>query len=146
MAITKAEFDKLIISKTVANTFELADNSSASFLDTLLSEGIGDRETVRVYAMKWAIAQEKYADVSVVKGQRGLKFNKRGSAAEQAVTRILRAVFNSGATGKKQKKAAPAKFTASQRSVCNLFLAEFPGKTLQEQINQARALLKSLEQ
>lgn len=142
MAITKAEFDKLIISKTVANTFELADNSSASFLDTLMSEGIGDRETVRVYAMKWA--EKKYGE-RVTVGQRGLKL-PRGSAAHQAVTRILRAVFNSGATGKKQKKAAPAKFTASQRSVCNLFLAEFPGKTLQDQIKQARALLKSLEQ
>ena len=144
MAITKAEFDKLVISKPVADTFALADNSSASFLDTLLSEGIGTREEVRVYAMKWAIAQKKYADVSVVMGQRGLKFNKRGSAAEQAVTRILRAVFNSGETGKKQKKAQPAKFTRAQRSACDLFLAEFPGKTRAEQIKQAKALLASL--
>lgn len=144
MAITKAEFDKLVISKPVADTFALADNSSASFLDTLLQEGIGDRETVRVYAMKWALTQKQYADVSVVMGQRGLKFSKRDCAAEQAVKRILQAVFNSGSKGKKQKKAKPAKFTASQRSVCNLFLAEFPGKTLQDQIKQAKALLASL--
>lgn len=145
MEITKAQFDELVVSRPMAETFALADNSSANFMDTLLSEGIGTRKEVRVYAMKWAISQKKYAGVSVVNGQRGLTWSKRGSAAEQAVNRILRAVFNGGEKSKKQKKTAPVRFTRAQRSACTAFLAEFPGEKLAEKIKKAKALLASLQ-
>lgn len=124
----------LVLTSAIAKVFDDADNSSAGFAARLMEQGIGDRETARPYAQLWAV--NKYGNI------------KHNSAGEQAMYRVPRRCFPKDELpqAKKQKKAAPVKFTASQRSVCDMFLAEFPGKTLQEQIKQARALLKSLEQ
>jgi hypothetical protein len=65
--------------------FNDADNSSASFADRLLSLGIASRVDAKPLAMEWALAhaQSKKLDagVKLVKGQRGLTFSKRDTAA-----------------------------------------------------------------
>lgn len=123
----------LVLTSAIAKVFDDADNSSAGFAARLMEQGIGDRETARPYAQLWAV--NKYGNI------------KHNSAGEQAMYRVLRRCFPKDELpqGKKQKKAAPAKFTRAQRSACDLFLAEFPGKDLAEQIKQAKALLTSMQ-
>ena len=82
-------------------TFTLADNSSVSFADQLLSAGIASRSEAQPYVMAWAIA--KYPGTSLKKGQRGATFTKRGSAAERAVNRVLAACFPKADAPKKPK-------------------------------------------
>lgn len=132
----------ITLTAEVARIFDDIDNSSMSFAERLLAQGIGDRNTARPYAVLWAA--KKYGE-KPFEGQRGLTF-KQGSAALQAVTRVLQVAFPSVdiSGNKKQRKAAPVRFSRAQRSACDLFLAEFPGKNLAEQIKQAKALLASL--
>lgn len=77
--------------------FTAADTSSASFAEQLISLGVGDRATARPFAMEWALtnAQRKQLDVGVtlVKGQRGLTFSKRNTAAERMMNRVLDVCF-----------------------------------------------------
>lgn len=124
---------KLILTKEVEQVFNDADNSSAGFAARLMEQGIGDRETAKPYAVLWAV--KKYGSI------------KHNSAGEQALYRVLRRCFprDEMPVGKKQRKGAPVKFSRAQRSACDLFLAEFPGKNLAEQIKQAKALLASLQ-
>lgn len=70
--------------------FTLADNSSASFAEKLLALGVGDRATARPLAIEWASIKYK---APIKAGQRGMTFTKRGTAAEQAVTRVLQVCF-----------------------------------------------------
>lgn len=82
-------------------TFDLADNSSTSFADKLLSAGIASRSEAQPYVMAWAVA--KYPGTSIKKGQRGATFTKRGSAAERAMYRVLDACFPKSEVPKKPK-------------------------------------------
>lgn len=75
----------------VKPTFDLADDSSASFADKLLSAGIASRAEAQPYAMAWAVA--KYPGTSIKQGQRGITFTQRNSAAEQAMYRVLQVCF-----------------------------------------------------
>ena len=82
-------------------TFTLADNSSVSFADQLLSAGIASRSEALPYAMAWAVA--KYPGTGLRKGQRGITYTKRDSAAERAVNRVLAACFPKADAPKKPK-------------------------------------------
>jgi hypothetical protein len=77
--------------------FAAADKSSASFAEQLLALGVGDRATARPLAMQWALAkaQSKNLDagVKLIKGQRGLTFSKRDTAAERMTNRVLDVCF-----------------------------------------------------
>ena len=77
--------------------FKDADNSSASFADRLFQLGVADRATARPLAMEWALAnaQSKKLDagVKLIKGQRGLTFSKRDTAAERMMNRVLGLCF-----------------------------------------------------
>lgn len=96
-------------------TFELADNSSASFADALLKAGLASRSEARPYVMAWAIA--KYPGTSLKEGQRGITYTQRDSAAERAVNRVLAVCFPSAdlpkATGRKHTQSAVEKLVAA---------------------------------
>lgn len=98
-------------------TFALADNSSASFADALLLAGLASRAEARPYAMAWAIA--KYPGTSLKKGQRGITYTQRDSAAERAVNRVLDACYPRAdlpkpkATGRKHAQSAVEKLVAA---------------------------------
>jgi len=66
--------------------FNLADNSSASFTEKLLAEGIASRAEATPFAMEWAA--EKY-EATLKDGQRGMTFVKRNTDAERAMNRVL---------------------------------------------------------
>ena len=68
--------------------FDDADNSSASFAEQLMALGIASRAEARPFAVEWA--SKKHKNEPLKKSQRGgLTFKRRGTAAEQAVTRVL---------------------------------------------------------
>jgi len=66
--------------------FNLADNSSASFTEKLLEQGIASRAEATPFAMDWA--SEKY-EAKLKDGQRGKTFVKRNTDAERAMNRVL---------------------------------------------------------
>ena len=88
----------------VKPTFDLADDSSASFADKLLSAGIASRAEAQPYAMAWAVA--KYPGTSIKQGQRGITFTQRNSAAEQAMYRVLQVCFPKADAPKPKPKAS----------------------------------------
>lgn len=88
----------------VKPTFDLADDSSASFADKLLSAGIASRAEAQPYAMAWAVA--RYPGTSIKKGQRGPTFTQRNSAAEQAMYRVLQVCFPKADAPKPKAKAS----------------------------------------
>lgn len=96
----------------VKPTFDLADDSSASFADKLLSAGIASRAEAQPYAMAWAVA--RYPGTSIKKGQRGPTFTQRNSAAEQAMYRVLQVCFPA-ADKPKTKKASANKQDAVEK-------------------------------
>lgn len=131
----------ITLTAAISNIFDSADNSSASFVSKLLEQGIGDRATAKPYAMLWA--SKKYG-AKIIKGQRGDKL-PRNSDAERAFYRVLNVCFPERvATKAKSNKAKPVKFTRAQQSAAKLFLAEFEGKTLADQIKAARAMLQAM--
>ena len=83
--------------QSVFAVFTDADNQSASFAERLIALGVADRATARPLAMEWALAcaQRKKLDVGVklIKGQRGLTFSKRDTAAERMMNRVLGLCF-----------------------------------------------------
>lgn len=98
----------------VKPTFDLADDSSASFADKLLSAGIASRAEAQPYAMAWAVA--RYPGTSIKKGQRGPTFTQRNSAAEQAMYRVLQVCFpKADAPKPKTKKASANKQDAVEK-------------------------------
>ena len=70
--------------------FDLADKSSVSFAEKLMSLGIASRAEARPHAVEWA--SEKY-DVKTKQGQRGLTFVKRDTDAERACDRVLEVCY-----------------------------------------------------
>ena len=72
--------------------FNLADEESASFAEQLMALGIASRADARPFAMEWA--SKKYRE-PLKNGQRGLTFKRRGTSAEQAVTRVLQVCYPS---------------------------------------------------
>jgi hypothetical protein len=92
--------------------FDLADNSSASFAEQLLEQGIGSRADARPFAMQWA--SKKYTE-PMKDGQRGLTFKRRGTSAEQAVTRVLQVCFPSADLPKPKAKRTVNKVDAVEK-------------------------------
>ena len=78
--------------KAIFNVFNLADNSSASFTEQLLALGIASRREAAPLAMEWAATNPKYK-AALKKGQRGMTFVKRNTAAERAMYRVLDVCF-----------------------------------------------------
>ena len=89
--------------------FDLADKSSASFAERLMSLGIASRAEARPHAIEWA--SKKYSNEPIKQGQRGLTFVKRDSDAERAMNRVLQVCFPS-ADLKKSGKATANKVDA----------------------------------
>lgn len=127
---------RLVLTKEIESVFNDADNSSAGFAARLLAAGIGDRESARPYAELWAI--KKHGNI------------KHNSAGEQAMYRVLRRCFpKDELPSKKPKgnnKTKRAAIPRVMRHAANEFLAEFEGETKAEQIKQAIALLRALQQ
>ena len=83
--------------------FNLADNSSASFTEKLLEQGIASRAEATPFAMEWA--SEKY-EAKLKEGQRGMTFVKRNTDAERAMNRVLQVCFPSADLKKSGKPSA----------------------------------------
>ena len=71
--------------------FDLADKSSASFAEKLMSLGIASRAEARPHAVEWA--SKKYSNEPIKQGQRGLTFVKRDTNAERACDRVLEVCY-----------------------------------------------------
>lgn len=82
---------KSINTKAVYAVFNKADNAPANLATELFNQGIFTRNEARPHAVRWAA--EKY-NAKVIKGQRGDTL-PQGSAAIQAVTRVLSVIFPS---------------------------------------------------
>ena len=82
---------------------EAADTQSASFAERLIAQGIASKADARPFAMEWAA--KKYRE-TLKQGQRGATFARRGTAAEQAVTRVLQVCFPSADKPAKAPKAS----------------------------------------
>ena len=83
--------------------FNLADNSSASFTEKLLVEGIASRAEATPFAMEWAA--EKY-EATLKDGQRGMTFVKRNTDAERAMNRVLSVCYPKADAPKPKKRSA----------------------------------------
>ena len=83
--------------------FNLADNSSASFTEKLLVEGIASRAEATPFAMEWAA--EKY-EATLKDGQRGMTFVKRNTDAERAMNRVLSVCYPKADAPKSKKRSA----------------------------------------
>ena len=81
----------MTINKSAVFAVFNAANEDVSFADRLLTLGIGDRATARPLAIEWASAKYK---TPIIKGQRGDTL-PHGSAALQAVVRVLSVIFPS---------------------------------------------------
>ena len=110
------------INAAVFAIFTDADNSSLSFAERLLAEGIGDRATARPYAVAWAAKKHSTKErvIAVKEGQRGLTFDSKDKkaieAAQKSVTRVLEVCFPSvDAPSAGSKTAAKLKTDAVQR-------------------------------
>ena len=96
--------------------FDDADNSSASFAEQLMALGIASRAEARPFAVEWA--SKKHKNEPLKKSQRGgMTFKRRGTAAEQAVTRVLDICYPRGTKPVKPK----AKKNHKQDAVASLF-------------------------
>ena len=78
--------------EAVKPSIKLADNLSANIMESMLKKGIASRADARPFAMEWA--SNKYRE-PLKNGQRGLTFKRRGTGAEQAVTRVLQVCYPS---------------------------------------------------
>jgi hypothetical protein len=92
---------KAINTTAINAVFELVDNQSTSFTEKLFALGVCTRAIARPLAVQWAAT--KYT-VKARPGQRGMTL-PRGSAAEQAVKRVLDTCFPQA----EQVSAKPAK-------------------------------------
>lgn len=80
-----------INTKAVNAVFNAADAAPANLASKLFDLGIFTRNEARPHAVRWAA--EKY-NAKIIKGQRGDTL-PQGSAAIQAVTRVLSVIFPS---------------------------------------------------
>jgi hypothetical protein len=87
---------KAINKQTVFAIFNDANHSAASFATRLFNAGVFDKATARTLAVEWAA--EKYTQ-KIIKGQRGLTL-AQDSAGLQAVTRVMKACFESAPSNK----------------------------------------------
>jgi hypothetical protein len=110
---------------TVFAIFNDADNSTANFATRLFNAGVFDKATARALAVEWAAA--KY-NQKIIKGQRGDTL-AQDSAGLQAVTRVLRACFESAPANKSQSnktdpvKSLLARYTKLSKAEQRRFLA-----------------------
>jgi hypothetical protein len=99
---------KAINTIAINAVFEAVDKSSTSFTEKLIMLGVCTRAIARPLAVQWAAT--KYEGVKARPGQRGMTL-PRGSAAEQAVKRILNVCFPPAerpqSTGNAANKADP---------------------------------------
>ena len=82
---------KSINTKAVNAVFNAADAAPANLASKLFDLGIFTRNEARPHTVRWAA--EKY-NAKIIKGQRGDTL-PQGSAAIQAVTRVLSVIFPS---------------------------------------------------
>ena len=123
--------------------FNDADNVSASLAERLFALGIASRSEARPLAMEWAIEDTKrkaikagkpVPTVKLIKGQRGLTFSVRDSAAERACNRVLEVCFPSA---DKPKSAKP---TVNKVDAVDALLKKYKALTASEK----RRFLKSI--
>lgn len=103
--------------------FNQAYSRAAELGAALFSEGVGDRETARPYALSWAC--KKYG-VNPVKGQRGLTL-ARGTPAQKALAYVLDTCFP--VTGGKAKSGSDKPVTKGQMFLAKVKSAKQNGLT-----------------
>ena len=99
----------IVLTAAISAIFNAADDSSTSFLERLMAQGLGDRATARPYALRWA--SQKYGE-KIVEGQRGECLPK-GSAADTAVKRVLTACYGPATGLASSGKGEPTKTRVS---------------------------------
>ena len=77
---------KDFINAAIFAIFTDADNSSLSFAERLLAEGIGDRATARPFAVAWAA---KKHGIATKEGQRGLTLDSKDKKAFEAAQKEI---------------------------------------------------------
>lgn len=113
---------KAINTTAINAVFELVDNQSTSFTEKLFALGVCTRAIARPLVVQWAAT--KYGE-KVIKGQRGDTL-KRGSAAEQAVKRVLNVCFPQD----EQVSAKPA--SANKTDIVTSLLKKYAALTVAE--------------
>ena len=114
--------------------FDLADKSSASFAERLMSLGIASRAEARPHAIEWA--SKKYSNEPIKQGQRGLTFVKRDTNAERACDRVLEVCYPKADA----PKPKTAKATANKVDAVAKLLKAYTALTAVEK----RRFLKSI--
>jgi hypothetical protein len=114
--------------------FDLADKSSASFAERLMSLGIASRAEARPHAVEWA--SKKYSNEPIKQGQRGLTFVKRDTNAERACDRVLEVCYPKADA----PKPKTAKATANKTDAVAKLLKAYTALTAVEK----RRFLKSI--
>ena len=114
--------------------FDLADKSSASFAERLMSLGIASRAEARPHAVEWA--SKKYSNEPIKQGQRGLTFVKRDTNAERACDRVLEVCYPKADA----PKPKTAKATANKVDAVAKLLKAYTALTAVEK----RRFLKSI--
>ena len=114
--------------------FDLADKSSASFAERLMSLGIASRAEARPHAVEWA--SKKYSNEPITQGQRGLTFVKRDTNAERACDRVLEVCYPKADA----PKPKTAKATANKVDAVAKLLKAYTALTAVEK----RRFLKSI--
>ena len=118
MAITQFG---ITVTDTMAKVFDAADTQPTDWAVTLAAEGLTTRAMARPFVVLWA--GNKY-NVPVVEGQRGLTVAK-DSAAEQAVKRVLAAVFSADDTPKAPKSSGNTEIARGLKTAMKPVLERF---------------------
>jgi len=92
------------IYRAIVPTLKLADISSASLLDTLLSNGVASRTDALPYVVFY-VSQLPTTKRTPYQGQRGWTFG-RGNAEDKRVSRILNNIFVDVNADTKKPKAS----------------------------------------
>lgn len=110
----------IVLTAAISAIFNAADDSSTSFLERLMAQGLGDRATARPYALRWA--SQKYGE-KIVEGQRGEMLPK-DSAADLAVKRVLTACYGPAKAPASSGKGEPTKvrISAAERAAFKALL------------------------
>lgn len=119
--------DTFNVTPAMQDVFEQADSRPTDWALTLAAEGLTTRALARPFVVIWA--GKKYG-VEVTMGQRGLTV-PHGSAAIQAVTRVLGNVFSADDTPKAAKSSASIEVARGLKSAMKPVLAQFTKAQIQ---------------
>jgi hypothetical protein len=117
----------ITVTPAMQSVFEAADSTPIDWALTLAQEGLTTRALARPFVVIWA--GNKYG-VPVVEGQRGLTVAKN-SAAEQAVKRVLAAVFSAEDTPKAPKSSPSVEIARGIKTAMKPVLAQFTKAEIQ---------------